>query len=86
MVEVFYFSASWCSPCKVFGPALQTASEKFGFNIKKVDAEKETELTRQYDVMSLPTTVWFKDGVPRVSKTGSLSEDAIDKVINSLGA
>lgn len=85
MVNVLYFSAPWCSPCKVFGPALEQASEKLGFSVQKVNVEEDTELMRQYDVMSLPTTVWFKNGVPLVAKSGPLSFDAIGKVINNLG-
>lgn len=86
MVEVLYFSAPWCSPCKVFGPALQSASERIGFALRKVNVETDMELTKQYDVMSLPTTVWFKDGVAKISKTGAMTDDAIDKVIFNLGA
>lgn len=87
MVEVLYFSAPWCNPCKVFGPALQEASAQKGFSIKKVNVETDEEgLVRQYDVMSLPTTVWFKNGVAKISKSGPLSNDAIDKVISHLGA
>lgn len=86
MVDVIYFSAPWCSPCRVFGPALQNASERLGFSVQKVNVETDMELARQYDVMSLPTTVWFKDGVAKISKSGPLSDDAIGKVINSLGA
>lgn len=86
MVEVLYFSAPWCSPCRVFGPALEKAGIAKGFGIKKVNVETEPELTREYDVMSLPTTVWFKDGQPMLSKVGPLSDDAIDKVFIHLGA
>lgn len=86
MVNVLYFSAPWCSPCKVFGPVLESASEKLGFTVQKVNVEEDQSLMREYDVMSLPTTVWFKDGVPLVAKPGPLSLDAIGKVINSLGA
>ena len=86
MVNVLYFSAPWCSPCKVFGPALESASVRKGFSIEKVNVETDMERARQYDVMSLPTTVWFKDGIPVMSKSGPLSDDAIDKVISHLGA
>lgn len=86
MVEVLYFSAPWCSPCKVFGPALEAASQSKGFSIRKVNVETDMETARNFDILSLPTTVWFKDGVPKISKSGPLSDEAIDKVISHLGA
>jgi len=86
MVEVLYFSAPWCSPCRIFGPALEKASEQRGFALKKVNVESDMDLARQYDVMSLPTTVWFKDGEAKVAKVGPLTAEAIDKVISHLGA
>jgi len=86
MVEVLYFSAPWCNPCKTFGPALQDAATRKGFSIRKVNVETDMETTQQYGVLGLPTTVWFKDGIAKISKTGPLSDDAIDKVILHLGA
>ena len=86
MVEVLYFSAPWCSPCKVFGPTLEKSSYERGFKVNKVNVETDMELARQYDVMSLPTTVWFKDGNPQIAKVGPLTDEAIGKVINQLGA
>lgn len=86
MVKVLYFSAPWCSPCKVFGPALENASNRLGFQVEKVNVETEMDLAREYDVMSLPTTVWFRDGEAVLAKSGPLSDDAIGKVYSSLGA
>lgn len=86
MVKVLYFSAPWCSPCRIFGPALQAASEERGFSIEKVNVETDMKTTQEYGVMSLPTTVWFKDDKPVLSKTGALTGDAIEKVLIALGA
>lgn len=84
VLDVLYFSAPWCGPCKVFGPRLEESSKAHNFTIRKVNAEDDMDQVREYGVQSLPTTVWFKDGQARVSKVGALTEDAIRKVVNSL--
>lgn len=79
-----YFSAPWCQPCKTFGPRLEESAVAHNFSIEKINAEENMDKVREYGVMSLPTTIWRKDGVARVSKVGALTEDAIRKVVNSL--
>jgi len=84
VLDVLYFSAPWCQPCKTFGPRLEESSKTHNFNVEKINAEDDMDRVREYGVQSLPTTIWRKDGVARVAKVGALTEDAIQKVVNSL--
>lgn len=60
------FWAEWCTPCKMIAPILEELStENLGkIKIAKVDVDANPGLARQFDVMSIPTLLVFKDGVP----------------------
>lgn len=64
------FWASWCGPCKAVGPVVeQIADETQGtYKVGKVNVEEEPKLARQYNVMSIPTMLVFKNGT-LVSRT-----------------
>ncbi len=76
------FYADWCGPCKIMAPHFQKASEEIK-NVKfaKVDVDSESELAGRYDVMSIPTTIFFKDGEIVDRHTGALDISNIKKMV-----
>jgi len=58
------FWAEWCGPCKMIAPVLdEIASEQAGrLEIAKLNIDENLEITRRFDVMSIPTLILFKDG------------------------
>ena len=60
------FWAEWCTPCKMIAPILEEISAEHDGKIRiaKVDVDAHPGLARQFDVMSIPTLVLFKDGEP----------------------
>ena len=58
------FSATWCGPCKVLATTLKDAAE-----IKSIDVEQDQETARKYNIRSVPTLVFLRNGkeVHRVS-------------------
>ena len=67
------FWAEWCTPCKMVAPILEEiGNENTGkIRIVKVDVDSNPGLARQFDVMSIPTMVLFKDGVPEQRIVGA---------------
>ena len=67
------FWAEWCGPCKMISPVLEEiAVEQAGkIQIGKLNIDDNLEVTRRFDVMSIPTLILFKDGQPEVRLIGA---------------
>jgi thioredoxin 1 len=56
--------AEWCGPCKMIAPILEEISaDHIGkISIAKLNIDENLDVTRRYEVMSIPTLLLFKDG------------------------
>lgn len=61
---VIDFWAPWCGPCKMLSPILdQLASELSGnVLVAKVNVDEEQGLAQRFNIASIPTLVYFKNG------------------------
>ena len=76
---VIDFWAEWCGPCKIMAPHFLEASKEFKgkVNFGKVDVDAENELAGRFQVMSIPTTIFFKDREQVNRAVGAMPKDAI---------
>jgi thioredoxin 1 len=67
------FWAEWCGPCKMIAPVLeQIAGENAGkVQVAKLNIDENLDITRRFEVMSIPTLILFKDGEAKVRITGA---------------
>jgi thioredoxin 1 len=57
------FWAEWCGPCRMIAPVLdQLATENAGLKIAKVDVDANQQTAMRFNVRSIPTLMFFKDG------------------------
>ena len=75
------FYATWCGPCKMFGPVFEDVSLKNDINFVKVDVDKYSEIAREYGVMTIRTVILFKDGVEVKRNIGFMSEEELSKFL-----
>jgi thioredoxin 1 len=67
------FWAEWCGPCKMIAPILGEIAEEHAGKVKivKVNVDDNPQLARDFDVMSIPTLIVFKDGEPKRRMIGA---------------
>lgn len=72
------FFATWCGPCKMIAPVLEeVAREREDVKVVKIDVDQVQELAIEYQVMSIPTLIVFRDGKPGAPALGARPKQAI---------
>lgn len=75
------FYADWCGPCQMMGKVLEEIKD---LEIVKVNTDLFPELATKYGVMSIPTLIFFKDGVEIRKEIGFKPKEELEEIINSL--
>lgn len=84
MVKIMDFWAEWCGPCKFMDPILEEIEkEKRGqIEIEKINVDENQDLAARYQVMSIPTYIFIKDGQEQERIIGATGKDNFLKVIS----
>ena len=73
------FWATWCGPCKMIAPVLEElATEKAGeLTVAKLDVDANPGTARDFQVVSIPTLILFKNGAPVKRIVGTKGKAAL---------
>lgn len=80
------FFATWCGPCKMLAPIVSEIADTYSDKIKvcKVNVDENQELAQKYNIMSIPTLVFFKNGNAVKSSVGFCSKSELENMVNEL--
>ena len=80
------FYANWCGPCKMLTPVLEQFAEKTAGEVEiyKVDVDENPELCGQFNISSIPTLLFFKNGNLIFRELGFRSLDYLKEILNKL--
>jgi len=73
------FWATWCGPCRMVSPIVDEISEESNgkFKVGKINVDEQPDLAAQFNVMSIPTLIVFKDGAAAKTSVGVHSKAEI---------
>ena len=78
------FYAVWCGPCQMMKPVVEKYAESQEMvKVMSVDVDKFPEIASNFNVMSIPTFIVFKNGEPVGSKNGAMSASDLEKWVES---
>jgi len=81
------FYAVWCGPCKMAEPILEELQKEGSgkINFFKLNVDECQGVAQKYDVMSIPTTILFKDGQEIGRQIGFSGKQGFEDLIKKAG-
>ena len=77
--------ASWCGPCRQFGPVFEASSEQHPDVVHaKVDTDAEQGLSQAAGIASIPTLMAFRGGILVFNQAGALPGPMLERVVDAV--
>lgn len=83
---VIDFWAEWCGPCKKVAPLVDEIAKKYTGRIKvyKLNVDNAQDTASRYQVMSIPTLIFMKNGKEMDRIVGAVSQNVIEEKIKEI--
>jgi len=78
--------AAWCGPCRAVAPIVEEIAEDFAGKAKivKINIDENPAIAAKYNVMSIPTLLFFQNGEVQKQIIGLVSKAKIAEKLNAL--
>jgi thioredoxin 1 len=79
------FWAEWCGPCRAIAPVLEELADTSGgrVTLMKVNVDENPGLAVRFAIRSIPTMVFFKEGVVVDRVVGAASRAVLQDIVNA---
>ena len=80
------FWAAWCGPCRMVSPIIDELAKEYAGKVKvvKLNTDENPEIAGRYQIMGIPTIMFFKDGKVVDKLVGALPKSQYKEKIESL--
>ncbi len=75
------FYADWCGPCKMLGPVLDEVDFT---DVIKINVDEYPEIAKKFGIMSIPTLIFFKEGLEQEREIGYRGIEEIKETFDSI--
>jgi thioredoxin 1 len=80
------FWAEWCGPCRMIGPIIEELAHEYEGKaiVGKVNVDENEGLPTEFGIMSIPTVLFFKNGVLADKLIGATSKNVLEDKLKAL--
>ena len=85
-VSMVDFWATWCAPCRMVAPIVEELADEYEGQVKvgKLDVDSNQRTAMQYNVRSIPTILFFKDGEHVDTVIGAVPKPQLEQKLKNL--
>lgn len=80
------FWAAWCRPCLMIAPTIEELATEYAgrLTVAKLNTDENPDVASRYQIMGIPTLIFFRDGKPVEKIVGAASKQQFKEKIDSL--
>lgn len=80
------FWAAWCGPCQMIAPTIDELAVEYAGKLKvyKLNTDENPDIAGKYQIMGIPTLLFFKDGKLVDKIVGAASKKQFKQKIDSI--
>ncbi len=77
------FWAEWCGPCRLVAPVMEQLAKEYAdkLRVAKVDVDANQQVAMRYNIRSIPSILFFKDGKHVDTVVGAVPKAYLERKI-----
>lgn len=82
-LSVVDFWAEWCGPCRLVAPVMEQLAKEYAdkLRVAKVDVDANQQVAMRYNIRSIPSILFFKDGKHVDTVVGAVPKPHLERKI-----